>query len=542
MISNFSCKLKVPANLDMDSVVKLKCACKEYELKKILSRCSTADGYDLCNSMKSAVVGVFPLLCSRLKSMGHYADFPSKEHASTIKQYLLEKDQVIIPKKIIIKCGEKQAYFGPALTKIPDRELDIYGLKEEDLEHSYIITLNKDGKVQDAAAEAVEDDEDSGSDELLSNSDIFTPDNSGSDSNESFDDCMPPPNHESTLIESQNDESSLSQGDQSIRVQDHSIPSHNDISNPFVDDSSDSSQDHSNPSQRVFSNQPFDNSNHRQEDNSNQGQEDLFNASQVNNSSQSQEDNSNQGQEDLFNPSQENNSSQSQEDNSNQGQEDLFNPSQENNSSQSQEDNSNQCQEDVFNPSQENNSSQSQEDMSNRSESENSGKDDDTESFPKEKMKFMNMFLHPEKCSSEDINNLIHCTKTQFLDFVQSIRPHLEKLKVKRRPSKLSIYSSAFLFRMRLACNWSFSKLSTIFVITKKAARTIYNKVLKICYKHTAAIPNVLNSQEDLEKLYDRTYAATDPFIKELFAPFADPLGIIKKILIQIFIYYSLYS
>ena len=494
MISNFSCKLKVPANLDMDSVVKLKCACKEYELKKILSRCSTADGYDLCNSMKSAVVGVFPLLCSRLKSMGHYADFPSKEHASTIKQYLLEKDQVIIPKKIIIKCGEKQAYFGPALTKIPDRELDIYGLKEEDLEHSYIITLNKDGKVQDAAAEAVEDDEDSGSDELLSNSDIFTPDNSGSDSNESFDDCMPPPNHESTLIESQNDGSSLSQGDQSIRVQDHSIPSHNDISNPFVDDSSDSSQDHSNPSQRVFSNQPFDNSNHRQEDNSNQGQEDLFNASQVNNSSQSQEDNSNQ------------------------------------------------CQEDVFNPSQENNSSQSQEDMSNRSESENSGKDDDTESFPKEKMKFMNMFLHPEKCSSEDINNLIHCTKTQFLDFVQSIRPHLEKLKVKRRPSKLSIYSSAFLFRMRLACNWSFSKLSTIFVITKTAARIIYNKILKICYKHTTAIPNVLNSQEDLEKLYDRTYAATDPFIKELFAPFADPLGIIKKILIQIFIYYSLYS
>ena len=492
----------------MDSVVKLKCACKEYELKKILSRCSTADGHDLCNSMKTAVVGVFPLLCTRLKSMGHFTDFPNKENASNIKQYLLEKSQIIIPKKIILKCGDKQAYFGPALTKIPDRELDIYGLKEENLEHSYRITLNKEARVQDIGIEpnvdCNEDDDDSGTDVSLSNSDIFTPDNSGSDSNESSDEFMSPPIHESTLIQSQNEESSQSQDDQSMPVQDHSTLSHVNISNQFVDDSSDSShEDNYHPSQGDLSNQPNNNSNLSQEDDSNQSQENHPNQSQENHSNQSQENHPSQNQENHPGQSQENHSGQSQENHPGQ--------------------------------SQENHSDQSQEDMSNRNESQNCGNDDDTESFPKEKMKYMNMFLHPEKCSSEDINNLIHCTKTQFLDFVQSIRPHLEKLKVKRRPTKLSIYSSAFLFRMRLACNWSFSKLSTIFVITKKAARTIYNKVLKICYKHTAAIPNVLNSQEDVEKLFDRTYAATDPFIKELFAPFADPLGKINTVIFQIF-------
>jgi hypothetical protein len=524
----------------MDSVVKLKCACKEYELKKILSRCSTADGHDLCNSMKTAVVGVFPLLCTRLKSMGHFTDFPNKENASNIKQYLLEKSQIIIPKKIILKCGDKQAYFGPALTKIPDRELDIYGLKEEDLEHSYRITLNKEARVQDIGIEpnvdCNEDDDDSGTDVSLSNSDIFTPDNSGSDSNESSDEFMSPPIHESTLIQSQNEESSQSQDDQSMPVQDHSTLSHVNISNQFVDDSSDSShEDNYHPSQGDLSNQPNNNSNLSQEDDSNQSQENHPNQSQENHSNQSQEIHPSQSQENHCYQSQENHPSQSQENHSNQSQENHPSQNQENHPGQSQENHSGQSQENHPGQSQENHSDQSQEDMSNRNESQNCGNDDDTESFPKEKMKYMNMFLHPEKCSSEDINNLIHCTKTQFLDFVQSIRPHLEKLKVKRRPTKLSIYSSAFLFRMRLACNWSFSKLSTIFVITKKAARTIYNKVLKICYKHTAAIPNVLNSQEDVEKLFDRTYAATDPFIKELFAPFADPLGKINTVIFQIF-------
>ena len=466
----------------MDSVVKLRCACKKHEVKQILSRCSTADGYDLCRSMKSAVSNVFPLLCTRLKSMGHFTDFPRKVNASTIKQYLKEKDHIIIPKKIIIKCEDKQAYFGPELTKIPDRELDIYGLKQEDLGDSYILTLNKDARVQDVEAveandDCNENDDDSGTDVSLSNSDIFTSDNSGSDSNVSSDEFMPLPNHESTIIESQNDESS--------QIQDHNlIFSYDNNSNPF-DDSSSSSHE---------------NNTHHQDDVVNQ------------------EDNSGK----------ENDSTQGQEDNSNQHQ-----PI--NDSNQSQEDENIQGQEDVSNQIQDDNCSQSQEEMSNHNESQNC---DDTETFPKEKMKFMNMFLNPEKCSTDDINNLIHCTKTQFLDFVESIRPHLEKLKVKRKPTKLSIFSSAFLFRMRLACNWSYSKLATVFVISKKAVRTIYNKVLKICYKHTAAIPNVLNSQEDVKKLYDRTYAATDPFIKELFAPFADPLGNIKKVFI-INIYYT---
>ena len=60
-------------------------------------------------------------------------------------------------------------------------------------------------------------------------------------------------------------------------------------------------------------------------------------------------------------------------------------------------------------------------------------------------MKYRNIFRIPEKLSNEKIQSLLHCSKKQFLHYVESLRPHL-----KGRNEFLSIYSRVFLFRFKV--------------------------------------------------------------------------------------------
>ena len=84
------------------------------------------------------------------------------------------------------------------------------------------------------------------------------------------------------------------------------------------------------------------------------------------------------------------------------------------------------------------------------------------ESLKKEDLCHTNLFLHPEKLNNETFLNLIHISKSQFLDFVKGIKI------IESR--ELSKYSKAFLFRMKLASNWSFGKLATLFGIDQSTA------------------------------------------------------------------------
>ena len=76
---------------------------------------------------------------------------------------------------------------------------------------------------------------------------------------------------------------------------------------------------------------------------------------------------------------------------------------------------------------------------------------------PKTDQRNMNIFLHPEKASCEEINSLIHISKRQFLEFVHLISFPIHKHIL------LSKYSQAFMFRLKLASNWSFDELGTVF-------------------------------------------------------------------------------
>ena len=61
------------------------------------------------------------------------------------------------------------------------------------------------------------------------------------------------------------------------------------------------------------------------------------------------------------------------------------------------------------------------------------------------KLGWRNIFKHPENLSNEDIQNLCHCSKEQFLDCVREVENYLPRTK------RLSKYSMTFLFRLKVS-------------------------------------------------------------------------------------------
>ena len=82
-----------------------------------------------------------------------------------------------------------------------------------------------------------------------------------------------------------------------------------------------------------------------------------------------------------------------------------------------------------------------QEDDSDSQSSESS-----TNTEPVYSMNYRNVFRIPEKLSNDKIMSLIHCSKKQFLDFANLLRPHL-----KVNEDFLSLYARVFLFRFKVS-------------------------------------------------------------------------------------------
>ena len=107
----------------------------------------------------------------------------------------------------------------------------------------------------------------------------------------------------------------------------------------------------------------------------------------------------------------------------------------------------------------------------------------------------------------------------EFLEFVERSQVQSGK------NSRLSRYSKAFLFRLKLAGNWSFSNLSCVFGITKATVRNIFWEVARKVYLHALAIPNLLNPDIDMDGLFQSIFDSMDPFYQKLFKHFKDPRG-----------------
>ena len=139
--------------------------------------------------------------------------------------------------------------------------------------------------------------------------------------------------------------------------------------------------------------------------------------------------------------------------------------------------------------------------------------------LPPHVRKNTNIYLHPEKTSDETMHALIHASKKQFLNFVYSIDPNQYYVK-----SPLSKFSQAFLFRLKLASNWSFDELAEVFIISSKTARRIFWHLVEKMYQHTLALPNLVD-QTEIEDFFQALFEAEDPYYKQIFSSFKDPTG-----------------
>jgi hypothetical protein len=67
--------------------------------------------------------------------------------------------------------------------------------------------------------------------------------------------------------------------------------------------------------------------------------------------------------------------------------------------------------------------------------------------------------------------------------------------------------------------------LSVLFGVSDRTTRQIFWSVLKIAYENDMAIPDILDENTDMNKLYESLYHNLDSFHKGIFGSFKDPLG-----------------
>ena len=136
-----------------------------------------------------------------------------------------------------------------------------------------------------------------------------------------------------------------------------------------------------------------------------------------------------------------------------------------------------------------------------------------------EEARFQNMFLSPENCSNEWFIALIHITKAQFLDFVSRSTVQTAK------NDNLTKYSKCLLFRLKLASNWSMDELAKVFGVGKTTARRIFWEVTQTVYVNSLGMPNLLEHDLDMEKLFEDIFETMDPYFKKLYMHLKDPTG-----------------
>ena len=442
----------------------------------------------MCKLLNIAVQGVYPLICQDMKGD---RSFYEKENIVLVKDYLKEKNKLILPMRIVVKYEDKEIFLGPNLTKIPKRCLQRYHLQSEEFKDSYVIT-KEIIQSNDRVVECREEIQLFNAEELV---DILNED-------ELIEDM------DSTLNNTEEINSMTTNSSQESQFEEDFVNDHTSLlSETFNRD------------------QLYRNQNEIQVEGS--STQITVNSSEIEMMSTCYEENA----DNLINDVEDN--SEALVDNSQISNIIIDNTENSNHNGTNSNLNNNEATEEhsdsnniLHDNAEENVDVPNDINTSATDESINQEEpyfdEDNTNDLPKQKMKFMNMFLHSEKWKCEDIRNLIHISKSQFLDFVKAVRPHLEKLTGK---AKLSVYSLAFLFRLKLAKNKSFRELATLFVVSHITVRMVYRKVLHIVYRYHTAIPNILDGPDAVEKLFDDAATATDPFFMELIKPFKDPSG-----------------
>ena len=478
------CFWKAPNEIDNDKLTYLCYKNLNKTEKDIFLRLSATDGVDICKLFKLAIPGIYPLICTQVHRQKLLNDICNKDNVHIIRKYLREKSELKLPKHIMLKYKEKNLYIGPDLTRISQRMLGRNFLEIDETESCYIIRKQQNIVEEESDDDLADMDNDNDEIEQNDGEEILNLDQlmevllSTNEGMEPSTERMEPSTERLQYSNEETTAGILPPTERMIPVTDEivnstfgMIPSNEEIttarndfdiifSSTMVEQEPDNETSYNQPDEAMVS-EPMEESN-----------------------------------EGINITSVEEDSGVSTEEGNNASTEEGNNASTEEGNNASTEENDIPPESNAFR--------------------------ERTNTLPKEKMKYINIFLHPELCSSEDIRNLIHISKDQFLDFVNAIRSHLEKL---QRHLDLSVFSLALLFRMKLAKCKSFAELSTLFVISRSTARRVYRRVLHIVYRYHSAIPNILSGPDTIEKLFEDAAQGMDPFFKALFTPFEDPKG-----------------
>ena len=452
------------------------------DVKDLLLQLSPADRVHLCQTLNVAISHTYPLICTRLTSQTNFLDICNNNNINLVVDFVNEDKILTIPKQILLVFDNKEIYFGEEFTKIPEYLLKRYHLACTETLNSYVITKHEDFVAQGSnitlgeeiivCPSFIEDDSTLETDEI--------PCEDSFESNEDYNILhrqeISTEGANSSVLETAaceiSCEDSLSSPEESNRQE---IPTNGD--NSFFFDTADAEI----PCEDFYESPEENNILHRQEI---QNDGDTYSSGNL-----------------------------------------VFN------STAIDEENISQHTEGI-----------------NMNEEINTGPNyaDEFEVYPRQKFRYINMFRHPENLGNTDIN-MIHIERIQFFEFVRALKPQLEQIQIKsgKKPlrnvkrkrhlftkaknQQLSIFSLAFLFRLKLAKNKSFGELSTLFVISRSHTRKIYKKILDIVYKHHVALPDILKGTTEVEKIFEELALSMDPFYREMFRPFKDPKGIIHN-------------
>ena len=133
----FRCRWKKPIRIKEEQCQKLYVSEFRNELYKIYKKLSPADGIRACIINKQAVKKIWPLLGQKPRSM--LPQFCGKRNPKMLKMYLLAHKQIKLPKHILLSEMTYTIYIGPRYTKITERDLEHFGLDQDEEDDYYVI-------------------------------------------------------------------------------------------------------------------------------------------------------------------------------------------------------------------------------------------------------------------------------------------------------------------------------------------------------------------------------------------------------------------
>ena len=390
----------------------LKISKSENKIRKIYSKLAPPDMISLCQLNGQAVRGVYPILGNKPRYL--FGDFCSDNNPKRIRLYLEANEILVLPKHIILTTHKDYTiYIGPDYTRMKKRVLQRHGIVQHEKKFCYVLSMDKNTENETQSGNNTQSNNNTRSGNSTQSVNNTQSGNSTHSGNST---------QSTNVTQSANVNQSVN-GTQSTNGTQMVDGTQSDNDNQHSDNEGQFSDDNNHPTSH---------------DGNQSGHED--NQSDHEDNQSDHEDN--QSDDDGNQSDHENNQYNQSDDDGNQSdhEDNQYNQSDDDSNQSDHEDNQSEHEDNQSHHE----DNQSDDDISDNDQSTSSS--DSTKTEPKYSMRYRNLCLIPEKGSNEQIQNLIHCTKDQFLKFVNILKGVTKQ----KRLDVLSVSSRAFLFRIKV--------------------------------------------------------------------------------------------